>query len=753
MNNVGEATRICCPSSCVLPSFSIDCASVKLLKGESLDDLIEYYGPSSVDAKRIRILRALNSGRPEDALDDAESILNDESASWRDLVLVAELNIASSKDATSLLVKSAKLNPRSSRVFFLLGRTLCRKNPPKARSCLERAVKIRPTNEEYVRALDDVYCEVGESVEQRLALLNGLCAYRKPLWLRKRLAELCKAKQDWDTVISELQHIIRESPDDIGSWAGLAEAYSSRGNLQSSVKAYERLLGISPESDYAICLIQVLMRMHNLDEAAKRCDQWRSNHRGNSVLKKAVDVLDAQVHLRLFDNSVGEERYEHLKMAFNLLDIVISERPRISLAYKLAADALFRASKFQDEFMLSVGIPSSWSISCRLSAIRSTVMFYSVALHLNQENPWAWNDLAVALLYSSHLNKSSEDAVKALECLRKALGLCKCSQMRSHFWTLIAEAERLSTVEEARNNASSSAALQQHYLVRALQLNKANDEAWLRLALLYYTNGAMDKSHMAIETALKHNPQLAEAWCAWALKADLEGIIDESMDLFRHSISIKPIASAVMKYTAYLCQTMESSRFDPATVMIDFNKVLQLRDGIEAKDKDLLLHMGWLQWISSAKSAIESRPSCCQSCGALKNLGLLCAFSTEELFTILKEEQPLYKNLFEQLTAPNAEELQELYNAHSKLISVPLVVAAIIRFELPISDQAVTVLHDVLPRHELIDVFPTVMPEEMDNGLKYVEQDGEEPFRYSHYVAKPLWEVLRKCRDQLQSDE
>ncbi|VDM57342.1 unnamed protein product [Angiostrongylus costaricensis] len=71
----------------------------------------------------------------------------------------------------------------------------------------------------------------------------------------------------------------------------------------------------------------------------------------------------------------------------------------------------------------------------------------------------------------------------------------------------------------------------------------------------------------------------------------------------------------------------------------------------------------------------------------------------------------------------------------------------------PMCDQAVAVLHDVLPRHELIDVFPTVMPEGVDNGLKYVEQDGEEPFRYSHYVAKPLWEILRKCRDQLESDE
>ncbi|VDM85202.1 unnamed protein product [Strongylus vulgaris] len=109
---------------------------------------------------------------------------------------------------------------------------------------------------------------------------------------------------------------------------------------------------------------------------------------------------------------------------------------------------------------------------------------------------------------------------------------------------------------------------------------------------------------------------------------------------------------------------------------------------------------------------------------------------TEDLFNLLKDKQPLYRDLFDRISAPEAEGLQELYAAYSKSISVPLVIAAVIRFDMPLCDQAVNVLHEVLPRHELIDVFPTVMPEGMDNGLIYVEQDGEEPFRYSHFVAK-----------------
>ncbi|VDO16144.1 unnamed protein product [Haemonchus placei] len=167
--------------------------------------------------------------------------------------------------------------------------------------------------------------------------------------------------------------------------------------------------------------------------------------------------------------------------------------------------------------------------------------------------------------------------------------------MHSQLWTLIAEAERLSTLAKTGSTKDvMSIALQQHYLVRALQLNKANDEAWLRLALLYYTNGAMVEAHLTIETALKHNPQLAEAWCAWALKAESEGLDHEAMDMYRHSISIKPVPAAVMKYTSFLCQSLRVKSFDPATVMIDFSKVLRLRDEMESSDKPLLLHIGVL---------------------------------------------------------------------------------------------------------------------------------------------------------------
>ena len=55
----------------------------------------------------------------------------------------------------------------------------------------------------------------------------------------------------------------------------------------------------------------------------------------------------------------------------------------------------------------------------------------------------------------------------------------------------------------------------------------------------------------------------------------------------------------------------------------------------------------------------------------------------------------------------------------------------------PLPDDCVLVLHDLVPRHELIDFFPTLLPDNIDNGLRCVEKDeAEKPFRYSHRYAK-----------------
>lgn len=58
------------------------------------------------------------------------------------------------------------------------------------------------------------------------------------------------------------------------------------------------------------------------------------------------------------------------------------------------------------------------------------------------------------------------------------------------------------------------------------------------------SNVAMFQSklaHFAFETSLKYNPKSAEAWCAWAMKAENEGHHHEALDMYKHSMTLTPL--------------------------------------------------------------------------------------------------------------------------------------------------------------------------------------------------------------------
>ena len=53
---------------------------------------------------------------------------------WRSLLVYGEYALSTgSVDPSPILIKTARLNPRSSRAFFLLGKSLVIKNPGKVR--------------------------------------------------------------------------------------------------------------------------------------------------------------------------------------------------------------------------------------------------------------------------------------------------------------------------------------------------------------------------------------------------------------------------------------------------------------------------------------------------------------------------------------------------------------------------------------------------------------------------------------------
>ncbi|CAD6197644.1 unnamed protein product [Caenorhabditis auriculariae] len=746
--------------------------AISLSETAKLDDLTASFPVDSRENLQIRILTSnLNDLSDSEKVALAEKLASHLEADWQDLLLAAETKISAKLDATSLLVKAAKLNPRSSRVFHVLGRTLVTKNPAKAKSCLERAVRIRPSNEEYVRELDQLLEKSEAPANERLAHLKRFVALRghiRPLWLGEKFAELYLKTGNLDGAIEEFQQLVRTNAENKRAWGNLAMCYYKKGHLRASVNSYEHLSKLDSGMGYNIPLMNILIELGDYELALEKVGTL--NEAQDPKFHLEAVTLEARIHLSMMDTKHGEERREHLKKALKLLGEAINSRPDLSLIYKLAGDALMKVFEFDERFFKEFEINEEWKVSDRNSCINTAISFYGAVLERNKESAQAWHDVAAALLTLSSLNRDGKLIEKAKSCLKHALRLTNDPKFLAIFWTLMAEAIRLENGSPAR---------QQHCLVRALQLCKTHDPAWLQLAVLYFSQGEIDEAHRAFEQTIKHNPQNGAAWCGWAMHAEAKMAFHEARAMFRQALTIKPTNAAIIGYAQHLAKSLKDSRhrFDPATEAIEFEPILDIREKADC-DPNTRYHLGVLcelfgyfaeavecfkmsqapaEDLERAKiklsliSPTSSTSPCSESeeNAKLRNLAQLDAPTIREH---LKTQSQVYGDLLKFIEDGNVVGFGELYLKCFKAISTPLLVSAIIAFKMELPDKIVAMLHDALPRQELIDVFPTVLPPDMDNGLRHLEQDGEVPFRYRHRVAKDLFELLKNRREVYEAN-
>lgn len=188
----GDKAKLAAFGSLHADFFVEDMKIALILKNQQrIEQLLEHFDESTLNGVIIRLIQAVyNSSVNSEHVKLAES-LSKQSA--QQLVLAAEVRMQKSLEVNTFLVKAAKINVRCSRAFFLLGKTMSLKNVTKAKSLIERAVNIRPGNEEYVEALDDILARQHAAPAERLKILKVLLAKRrrrqKPFWLAETLSK------------------------------------------------------------------------------------------------------------------------------------------------------------------------------------------------------------------------------------------------------------------------------------------------------------------------------------------------------------------------------------------------------------------------------------------------------------------------------------------------------------------------------------------------------------------------------------
>ncbi|CAI2354098.1 unnamed protein product [Caenorhabditis sp. 36 PRJEB53466] len=767
------------------PEFAVERLKLALkFDSEEVDRILNEFTDTSKLGIVLRLTKVLFHKKSilSAHVELADRLLKDGSA--KDLVLAAEIRISAGLDANSLLVKAAKLNVRCSRAFFLLGKAISTKNPAKARSLIERAVSIRPECEEYVRVLDEVLRKQNASMEDRLEVLKTFIAKRKsrqkPFWLADALSTIHMSMNNLSEAIDELQQMVRLYKDHKSVWARLADVYTRKGHLRAAVSSYAQLAEMDGGHEFSISMIRVLLQLREFEDALQKITDFRQKVSDLSLklCADSVTVLDfteAEIRLNLHETTCGEAKKAHLKEALRLLTRCVGKDGECKYAsvFKLLGDVLLNIGRYAKRILPYFEVEKAWEVFEPIDSISKAASFYMTVLRSRERDALAWYDVSVALLAKFKLQNDSELLSKVQKMLEHALSLTSIESLLSSIWTLLSETLRL---------AEHPVSHQLHCLSRALQLNKANDTAWLRLAVLCLEVGQMELASRVIDQTIKYNPYNADAWCAWAQHAHFSQAAHDAQAMFRQALSIRPTPAAVIGYSQYLCQSLkkQNNRFDSATAALDIEPVLDVKD-LYSADENVLYHLGLLADLfgcypqclecyqlchqKEPKEEIERAlikvnvlhpdgapplsPTVAPANNRIAGMFSLCAF---DFLSYLTAEVDIYRELFDLIETGDADMFKKLYTKKVKLISVPLFISGIITNQMKLPLEFVRTMHDALPRHELIDYYPPVLPDGMDNGLRHLEQDGEEPFRYRHRSAHNMLEELRRLR-QLADEE
>ncbi|EFO28090.2 hypothetical protein LOAG_00402 [Loa loa] len=718
----------------------------------------------------LRLLLANSSGKARSLAENAVKI---NPKSWQWLLVLGEICLKLNTEdafATSAFVKVAKLNPYSSKAFYFLGLSLKTKNRIKAIACLERAAKIRPQDAKVAKLLDELLSLEGRNEDLFKYLLQYSKIVPKDLWARKRLALLELQSGNMDAAIDQMQHIVALDKTDAGIWTTLGDAYKKRGNYHSAIKAFKEAIDLEPDNEIAqIRFIQMCQVTGQLEEAMEQCMKLIRRVESGRSGTNCVYLLYAESILKLAQKSAYSLQFDLLNKFFGLVEKVFDQNPGFVLSFKFAADALLLASRYHADTFQYFGFPSTWKIGSVLDAVELAIHFCYFMVKTHPDWASAWNDLGVALLRKCQLTEDNFGYANLVECFKRAIKLCSSKTMKSTYWTNLSEAVGF----------IGNALTVQHCLIRAIQLNIRNDTAWFLLGLLYLKFTQYDLARRTLNMAQKINPESAEIWCVLATMAEAENHYD-TMDLYRHSLTLRPTELAVKKYTYYLMKNLaEGKQFDDAT-MFDFESIHEIIGVSERTDEfiffvSLLAEHFWymdyaMHYISCChdwpnedicklhKQRIALRSGnqyLLEKVDAIRNLSVLYSSTTAEIYDKLLLECSIYGHLFSAFERNDVEHFRAIsMNAKNK-IQIPLFVAAVLYFQKKLNDDFVNILRDVRPRHQIVLVYIACKhyDESDEFSINTNEELGEKTIMRYDNMSKRLCDLLALRVEQYCENE
>ncbi|XP_058778563.1 tetratricopeptide repeat protein SKI3-like isoform X1 [Vicia villosa] len=446
--------------------------------------------------------------------------------------------------ATQHFILSAKLNPKNGESFKYLGHyyRCVSLDAQRALKCYQRAVAIDPDDYESGEALCDLLDQEGKDSLEVAVCLEASEMSPRAFWAFRRLGFLLVHQKKWSEAVQSLQHAIRGYPTCADLWEALGLAYQRLGRFTAAVKSYGRAIELDNKMVFA--LVESGNISLTLGQFKKGVEQFQQ------ALEILPDCVPAQFGLALGLLSLAKDcisigAYQWGASLLEEASEVARESARsftnISCIWKLHADiqlAYARCNPWIEEVQqlesnkeaFSASI-NSWRKTCFLAAGRAKFS-YQRALHLSPWQANIYSDIAVTSDLITSLSKNYTQDSSARQLAEKmSIGALLLEGHNYEFWV-------------ALGCLSNHNELNQHALIRGLQLNVSLAVAWGYLGKLYLKADEKQLARQVFDRARSIDPSLALPWASMSAESYVskESAPDEAFESCSRAVQIMPLA-------------------------------------------------------------------------------------------------------------------------------------------------------------------------------------------------------------------
>jgi len=440
------------------------------------------------------------------------------------------------KSALKNYLKSAKLNPNSWHIFYLLGKSYLSINDrDRGVKCLKKSISLcsRTENIELVCQ----YVSPGEALSILHEFKSTIPNHEDiPLWFEFRFGLCLLEIGNSAEAIRQFQRLTRRNPDNAVYWECLAESYVERGSLNTALKSYQRAAELSENDLDQLMRIKYRIGQLHLEMQEHSEAQEIFNSQGQNRTQEFIIGL-AEANLEVAQNYaldwLPELSYQHIEKVLQLCleAFQMGFNNQSPMIWKLISDSLMITRHFEKELILNVPLELTNNKKSKLDRKECLEFAISGYLKIVSEcpSPFSWSDLAIAYFATDNFDKAVICGKKSVELLQNET---HSKAVQSEIWHNLG-------VCALKTDPSVS----QHALIESLELNSENGQAWTTLGILYLKHGNEQKAHQALSYAQAADPENSNAWAGLAHIAEFMDD-NEVTDLFRHSSELINISSA-----------------------------------------------------------------------------------------------------------------------------------------------------------------------------------------------------------------